>query len=592
MDNFDFDNLIKSTESKLNELEKDLVLSKKKTAVEMSNDDIVNYLKIHSDKVGIIQTTINDPLYSDKSDLSKKYLVDDHIEILNSDSNFIELVCDNISKSIIKLEIPYDILKHLDLSEFKNLKSLKVTSGSITITNELLNYFKNKTNIEEIEANYVLDSNIKENVTMLKGLSPVILYKDKIVKHRGFSSSGSLNVYNKNPYENIEDIMKLIELYAKKPIHDINVQDDLNDNSKTMIEYKNDKSLKNAKEDNNSYILKLDKVNVIDDIFKVIEAFEKRNLPIDGLSIKLYNKSYENIEQMRKLYDKYSVNLTYEGAYDVDVSLDDFISMRYTLDYYKGIIQESNLSDFEKLIYAYDLIKSFEYDEVDLKKGENPLDSRLIHNIVRSGKIVCAGYSKFLSQLLKEMNIESYTIYVSSSGLVDDHERNMIKLNDDKYGINGVYALDATADSAKNLIEVVDAEGNSAYRIGKENVKEKDKIVRYHDNFSNYRHFMISGIDYTTVFENEKIPNYSNVDIYFGKEEIQYGDRKNANLSKKFSMDFDSFLHSEEIPQEVFLEAVKNVRMAEGCNLDNLNDSLESVITVNRLNQNLLSNQR
>ena len=51
--------------------------------------------------------------------------------------------------------------------------------------------------------------------------------------------------------------------------------------------------------------------------------------------------------------------------------------MRATLDYYKSLIEDKNLSPLEKATFGYDIIKSFVYNEV--KEDENKSISRNIH---------------------------------------------------------------------------------------------------------------------------------------------------------------------------------------------------------------------
>lgn len=79
-------------------------------------------------------------------------------------------------------------------------------------------------------------------------------------------------------------------------------------------------------------------------------------------------------------------------------------------------------------------------------------DSRNPHRIINSGNIVCQGYSSFLFLILNGMDKNVSSIVVSVDVLHDDivegHTRNLIRIDDDKYSIHGLFVLDPTWDSA------------------------------------------------------------------------------------------------------------------------------------------------
>ena len=190
---------------------------------------------------------------------------------------------------------------------------------------------------------------------------------------------------------------------------------------------------------------------------------------------------------LKKLDSRCKFRIKYEKT-GHEITLNEFIMMRETLDYYKNMILEANLSPIEQIMFAYDLIKSFEYQE----NNERLSSSRTIHSIIKEGKIVCAGYASFLSQLLKELGIESYDVStlvprpnIEGKIVKHGHARNVINVQDNKYDINGYYAFDSTWDSAHNIVKIVDENGNEEFRRI-EYVSDKNNIVKSYDNLSLY----------------------------------------------------------------------------------------------------------
>lgn len=115
--------------------------------------------------------------------------------------------------------------------------------------------------------------------------------------------------------------------------------------------------------------------------------------------------------------------------------------------------------------------------------------------------MVCVGYAKLLTTLLDKVGIPSYDISVSVDTSYDEgftmedkptdlagHRRNLIKIDDDKYGIHGVFIADATWD---NDMEV-DLYNNSAMTFDRK--KEAKRLERFTDedlllDFHNFDEF-------------------------------------------------------------------------------------------------------
>ena len=133
-------------------------------------------------------------------------------------------------------------------------------------------------------------------------------------------------------------------------------------------------------------------------------------------------------------------------------SIDEFIQEETKLNDLIKNIKNSSLSQFEKYIFVYNIVKKFKpYKENEKNLG----DSRCIKNILKNDYMVCAGFSNLLKVLLDKVNIPCIDLNVDIFQPVDDksnelellgHKRNLIRIDDDKYNIHGIYVADSTFD--------------------------------------------------------------------------------------------------------------------------------------------------
>ena len=290
---------------------------------------------------------------------------------------------------------------------------------------------------------------------------------------------------------------------------------------------------------------------------------------IEPESIKLMtsNKSYSDLNELYKFNKYKNVMVDYEN--NDKCTIDEFIQMRGTLDYYVGLIKQNNLSPAERLCYAYDLIKSNIYTEVD--EDQDLSLSRNIHSIVDTGKIVCVGYAVFLAELLKELGIEAHSIGTEvpmKDGTIAGHERNLVMIDDDKYNIHGTYAFDCTWDSNKIRYHVIrDGEDRIVSKV-----KEDDQLVRIYDNMSSYSNFFIPYQCYSLFFPGEKL--YRDIKDFHGYEfDPQHAALESIPgfLGKKETTDvFDT---APILSEETIISLIHNTRMYEGYSKE-LNDQL------------------
>ena len=432
------------------------------------------------------------------------------------------------------------------MKKYKNLTEITFSEKK-EIDREYLDKLSNTSNIKKINGLISYTSDKEDDIIFSTSIGrEMILYKDLVVKHSDFKIYGSVTVQDKTPFKDIDKILQIINEEKNEELKNIDIKTGKEDfflNS--TISYLNDGGIK----------IRISNITCISEVTIVIESFEKNGFKVEQVEVDLENKDYEDVHLLKEIEEKYETKFNYDGS--TKVTFEDFVAMRATLDYFRSVIEGNNLSPFEKLVYAYDIIKSFEYEH-----SKDASNSRNIHSIIRDGKIVCVGYSKFLKQLLKELDIDAVILNVSFDNTNGrGHERNLVYIQDDKYGIDGSFALDATWDSSKNLVKVINDNGDE--RIGPSSqVKDTFIVEKHFDNLSQYDYFMIPESDYTQVFKEENELNIP---------KTSYGTDEYKKVVSKFK-------GGERPSLETILRAVSVVRLKQGYSKDQAIESIKDTI--------------
>lgn len=183
------------------------------------------------------------------------------------------------------------------------------------------------------------------------------------------------------------------------------------------------------------------KIEKILETIKIIE--QKQNKKINFINIIIENKTIKNIEKLKQLEENKIIKIWYEDGV-TDCTIDEFIIMRKNIDNIKAQINKTTLSNFEKVLYVYDIVKKFNYNK---SKDNYSMDGRLLNKIFTTNNIVCSGYSKLISQILNELGIQTgiYKLITQNNEL---HTRNIVHIKDEKYNINYIYSMEPTWESA------------------------------------------------------------------------------------------------------------------------------------------------
>lgn len=157
-------------------------------------------------------------------------------------------------------------------------------------------------------------------------------------------------------------------------------------------------------------------------------------------TIEILRNSY--IHENVLFFDKYN-----EGQ---EMSLKDLIEMYEKLLSIINEISDKNYSPVESLFYAYNIVKSRIFKRE--KKYEDSNISRCLSEILKQEKIVCSGFANFLLSLCDILNIPAERIWwMSKNDKKAGHDTIAVYLNDNKYDIHGIFAIDPTWDSKQNL---------------------------------------------------------------------------------------------------------------------------------------------
>lgn len=480
-------------------------------------------------------------------------------------TKLIDFINKYISKDVKSLTVPKKVFESLKLSEFHNLEEVTL-DNKITITKELINKLKQSTKIKTINSYFEYDENDFKDALEIKSLiNTMLLTNGVVIKNLTFKYSNYIDVFCKEPYSRLDDIFKILEGVDLDSIKGFDIREKGNTSyDGYFIKYGEETDYINNKTDKTLSFKSFKSISEIQDALKL---FESKGAHFDKIRIEFENKDYDDIYAIKEIMNRYNCVFRYEGTND-EITFEEFIAMRETLDYYKNLILESNLSNLEKIMYAYDLIKSFEY-----KENEEDLNvSRHIHSIIRDGKIVCVGYATFLSQLLKEVGVDSFSISTTvptKEGKMIGHQRNLVMVKDDKYGVDGLFAFDSTWDSAHNLVKVVTSDGEEAIRM-RDKIEEGETIVKSYDDLVLYESFLIPYDSYQTAFPGEKMPNFENSKFH-------------ASAAASEQDIKDNFYSSKKIDFGLIIKVISNVKLKMGYSKEETLKAIKDVLEVHDL---------
>ena len=387
---------------------------KKQFTPGMETEDFLE-TQAFKENLELIYTDLNHPIVVSQKTFKNNYV--DPRFYLEHKKDFIQaahkLFLSEVEKNNIIIKIPDflfdDNLLNL-IIETKDLKSRSYTYNQIE-GKELTESQINK--IKENDLEFVLNKGNKKISTKYK-----------------------IGYYTKEQLNELEGL----NLYI--PIKEEEINNLIYVNNSTMI---------NIAEYHNN---KIGEKNFLNNIKNILEELSKHKR---NYNIKI---SIENREILRqsKIINNLPNNISLFIETDLHTyDLETYKKEEEKLEKLIMPIRESNLSPFERYIAVYNIVKQFkEYKENEEDKEQ----ARNLRYILDNEYIVCKGFSNLLNDLLNRVGISNKEISLAVDTSYDEgftleetpvqlagHGRNLIRIKDEKYNIDGIYVCDSTWDN-------------------------------------------------------------------------------------------------------------------------------------------------
>lgn len=294
----------------------------------------------------------------------------------------------------------------------------------------------------------------------------------------------------------------------------------------------------------------------IKDIVNLINANDLNNYK--RIVISLDNIDYNNLEDLEKL----NIPILIQVKGDKGLcTLDEFKNMRKIFSDFRKSCETYTLSPVEKVTLAYDYVKFYYYNR---EENQNKTESRQLAKLLNTGNIVCEGYAKMFCQLLKELELDSYLVYI------DEHVRVIVNVKDEKYNIKDVYAFDPTWDSDLEMAYVAQEDGVECYKI-KSDIKETDTIIEKMPSTIRYNFYMIPLLEYSKYFPNDKF-----------EEILKYGTTDTIDLEGVFA---EAIHYNDNKPRNnetinLLMQVLPKTKKIEGYSNEQIEHFIENAINI------------
>ena len=300
-----------------------------------------------------------------------------------------------------------------------------------------------------------------------------------------------------------------------------------------------------------------------------------------------------NLSSDEKRYEKDCEELPecdyvkYGPDWDMICSREEYIRLH---DYIKAIKDKyfkGDLSPIEKLMIAFDIVKRKPYN----RSGDNSLDG-LPHNVAFGEHTNCRGYCNLMKEILAGEGIElvnqNLDVFDKDGNFVDYHARLTIVLDDNKYGIHGLYTVSPTEDSYKEIFKTSlspDIKPTDLYCWFLRPFTDSDL---YHSDDLEYRlNYLLPDNDinlsdnncFSTCDENQLSYLINNYDL----DELSImNDIAFYNILNKIPQDkLSNYVNADYIDFEYLMEIISNVRLIEGFSEKQVKEDVARIRSIN-----------
>ena len=197
--------------------------------------------------------------------------------------------------------------------------------------------------------------------------------------------------------------------------------------------------------------------NSLENIKRGLEYIEENGI-LGNLIVKLRQGHFDeflitdNLDYFRKLLDNNTnINFRYNSGkrlFRLSKVIEDEENMNMVVE----DLKKYNFSPLEQVIAVFDIVKNYKtYNSSDEK--EDYAASRSFFEYLNNNYMVCAGYSDLFVNLGHRLNAQyayiGLNINYHKRDKIIAHARNYANIIDYKYGVNGIYALEATWEQSR-----------------------------------------------------------------------------------------------------------------------------------------------
>ena len=282
-----------------------------------------------------------------------------------------------------------------------------------------------------------------------------------------------------------------------------------------------------------------------------------------------------SLDEVEKLEIEYAGNENvyfYVEGNDKPLSLEEYHATAELINEIAERIKAYGLSPLEAAVYAYDFARDRIYVSED--KDQESFESRDLFKALYGDKIVCVGYARIFSAILKQLGITASLYTIKSED--DGHAIALARITDEKYDIDGIFYFDPTKDRKQN-------ESNDHFLGYRAFATSRGEALSY----GHYKDETLQDLDYDTykaVIERVQQQNahftsnskyYSSIcninkflngkTIYRGDKSYEYGPSDLIKNIPDMLEQLDLFyeLISHEIDPRKKMEAIARVRKIE-----------------------------
>ena len=152
------------------------------------------------------------------------------------------------------------------------------------------------------------------------------------------------------------------------------------------------------------------------------------------------NKTLKKLKELKNKFFDVKIGMEQEfETFDVE----KVENANKILDTIANEIKNKNLTELESLLYAYMIVSN----RLIIDNKKNISLSRSIYGVLNTKYIVCVGYSEFLREIVKRLNLKNVKIFLNNviireNGKVNSLHRNLIiYVKDEKYNVDGYFIL-------------------------------------------------------------------------------------------------------------------------------------------------------